>query len=221
MLQYSIKNLCVRYGNKENEIYAVKNVNFDINKGDIVSIIGKSGAGKSTILNVLGGLEKPTSGKVFFNGVEITNFSQKQLSALRLKSIGTVFQGCYLVSTMTVRDNIWLPSIAASNAVDMNYFNEIVARLDIGERLNHMPNQLSGGEKQRVAIARALINKPEVILADEPTGNLDSLNSSNVFNLLIDCASEYKSTLIYVTHDKEKSNLSNRKLVMKDGMIYE
>lgn len=221
MRQYEIENLSVTYGRGNSKICAVNNVNFTINKGEIVAITGKSGAGKSTLLNVLGGLEKSTSGKVFFNKVDITDYSESELSKIRLNSIGTVFQGCYLVSTMTVQDNIILPAIAACGSIDKMFLTELAKKLNIVDRLEHMPSQLSGGEKQRVAIARALINRPEVILADEPTGNLDSINSCKVFELLINCAKEYNSTLIYVIHDEDKAKLSNRKLFMKDGFVIE
>lgn len=221
MTQYEIKNLSVIYGKNDSIVYAVKNANFSISKGEIVAITGKSGAGKSTLLNVLGGLEKPSDGRIFFNNEDITDYSESKLSKIRLNNIGTVFQGCYLVSTMTVQDNIVLPSIAAYGSVDNSFMLELIKKLGIKDRLEHMPSQLSGGEKQRVAIARALINRPDVILADEPTGNLDSVNSYNVFELLINCAKEYNSTLIYVTHDEDKAKLSNRKLIMKDGIIFE
>lgn len=221
MTQYEIKNLSVIYGKNDSIVYAVKNADLSISKGEILSIVGKSGAGKSTLLNVLGGLEKPSSGKILFNGMDITDYPESKLSKMRLNCIGTVFQGCYLVSTMTVYDNIILPAIAAHGSVDKLFLSELIGKLGIKERLEHMPSQLSGGEKQRVAIARALINRPDVILADEPTGNLDSVNSCNVFELLINCAKEYNSTLIYVTHDEDKAKLSTRKLIMKDGIIFE
>ncbi len=221
MCQYLIENLTVIYGKGDAAVRAVNNVNIKIHKGEVLAIVGKSGAGKSTILNVLGGLEKCTSGRVLFDGRDMSEYSERKLSDLRLNRIGTVFQGCYLVSTLNVRDNILLPAIASKGQADREYFDELVRRLDISDRLTHMPSQLSGGEKQRVAIARALINKPDVILADEPTGNLDSINGCNVFELLLDCSRECGSTLVYVTHDEEKAELADRKIVMKDGVVIE
>lgn len=221
MCQYEIKDLKVVYGKADSAVEAVKDISLNIERGEIVSIVGKSGAGKSTVLNVMGGIERPTSGSVVFNGEDIGKLSEKKLSEIRLKQIGTVYQGCYLVSTLTVRDNICLPSVCAYNKFDKEWLNELTEKLGISERLTHMPNQLSGGEKQRVAIARALMNRPEVILADEPTGNLDSVNGKSVFELLISCAKEYGNSLIYVTHDDEKALLADRKYVMKDGAFVE
>ena len=147
--------------------------------------------------------------------------NQKELANLRLQNFGFVFQGFYLVSTMSVRDNIWLPAIADKAKVDSELFEEIISDLDLEDRINHMPNQLSGGEKQRVAIARALMNKPSVIFADEPTGNLDSINGEKVFELLFKCAKKYNQTLIYVTHDVNKSTLAEKSLLIKDGVLVE
>lgn len=221
MLLYSLKKVSLIYGKDNNQVCAVNNVSLQIESGAIVSIVGKSGAGKSSLLNLLGGLERPTSGELIFNKENIANYSERNLSRFRLENIGTVFQGCYLVSTMTVKDNILLPSIAASGKADEAYYNSLIERLNISNRQNHLPSQLSGGEKQRVAIARALMNKPKVILADEPTGNLDSVNSNNVFELLISCSKEAKSTLIYVTHDEKMAALAQQIIHIKDGKIDE
>lgn len=221
MLLYSLKKVSLIYGKDNNQVCAVNNVSLQIESGAIVSIVGKSGAGKSSLLNLLGGLERPTSGELIFNKENIANYSERNLSRFRLENIGTVFQGCYLVSTMTVKDNILLPSIAASGKADEAYYNSLIERLSISNRQNHLPSQLSGGEKQRVAIARALMNKPKVILADEPTGNLDSVNSNNVFELLISCSKEAKSTLIYVTHDEKMAALAQQIIHIKDGKIDE
>lgn len=209
------------YGSGECEVEAIHNISVKIEKGEIISIIGSSGAGKSTLLNVLSGLEKPTSGCVIYNGDDLFTFNQSVLAKLRMKNFGFIFQGFHLIPTMTVRDNIWLPSIMEKGRVDLDFFEELISDLNLQERLQHVPSQLSGGEKQRVAIARALINKPEVIFADEPTGNLDSINGKKVFDLLFHCVEKYKQTLIYVTHDIEKSEMAERILHIKDGVLIE
>ena len=218
---YELQDINVTYGTEDTKVEALKDVNINIHQGEIISIVGPSGAGKTTLLNVLSGLEKTTSGKLFYQEIDISTLKQKELSRLRLQNFGFVFQGFYLISTMTVRDNIWLPAIADKAQVDEELFEEIINDLDLKDRLNHLPNQLSGGEKQRVAIARALMNKPSVIFADEPTGNLDSINGEKVFELLFKSAKKYKQTLIYVTHDVTKSKLAEKNLFIKDGVLIE
>lgn len=168
---------------------------------------------------MLSGLERATHGKVTYQGIEMSALNQRKLAKLRLQNFGFVFQGFYLIPTMTVRDNIWLPAIVDKGKVEVGLFEEIISDLNLGNRIKHLPNQLSGGEKQRVAIARALMNKPKVIFADEPTGNLDSVNGEKVFELLFKCAKKYKQTLIYVTHDKDKAKLAERSLLIKDGVL--
>lgn len=202
-------------------VRAVDDVSFTVQKGDIICIAGNSGAGKSTLLNVIGGLVKATTGEILFGRDNLSEWTEKQLSEYRLKEVGMVFQGCYMISSMNVRDNILLPAIAIKRRVDQKYYDYVIEKLDISDKLDDMPAVLSGGEKQRVAIARALINRPVVILADEPTGNLDSHNSEVVFNLLIECAKETHSSLLYVTHDKSKEALADRRLMMIDGKVYE
>ena len=221
MKLYELQNINVTYGGGDLKVQALKDITISINHGEIISIVGPSGAGKTTLLNVLSGLEKTSSGKIHYQGRDMSLLGQKKLAKLRLQNFGFVFQGFYLISTMTVRDNIWLPTIADNKDVDMDLFEEIITDLELKDRINHLPNQLSGGEKQRVAIARSLINKPSVIFADEPTGNLDSLNGEKVFELLFKCAKKYKQTLIYVTHDTNKSKLAERYLHIKDGVLVE
>lgn len=221
MVLYELKHINVTYGREDTKVEAIKDISINISHGVIISIVGPSGAGKTTLLNVLSGLEKISSGKILYQGIDMSTLNQKELANLRLQNFGFVFQGFYLVSTMSVRDNIWLPAIADKANVDDELFEEIILDLNLKDRINHLPNQLSGGEKQRVAIARALINKPSVIFADEPTGNLDSLNGEKVFDLLFKCAKKYKQTLIYVTHDVNKSKVAEKSLFIKDGVLVE
>lgn len=221
MVLYELKHINVTYGREDTKVEAIKDISVNISHGVIISIVGPSGAGKTTLLNVLSGLEKISSGKILYQGIDMSTLNQKELANLRLQNFGFVFQGFYLVSTMSVRDNIWLPAIADKANVDDELFEEIILDLNLKDRINHLPNQLSGGEKQRVAIARALINKPSVIFADEPTGNLDSLNGEKVFDLLFKCAKKYKQTLIYVTHDVNKSKVAEKSLFIKDGVLVE
>ncbi|HCW04365.1 MAG TPA: peptide ABC transporter ATP-binding protein [Clostridium sp.] len=219
MKAYKLEHVKVTYGTGESKVEAIKDISLEISENEIISVIGPSGAGKSTLLNVLSGLERATHGKVTYQGIEMSALNQRKLAKLRLQNFGFVFQGFYLIPTMTVRDNIWLPAIVDKGKVEVGLFEEIISDLNLGNRIKHLPNQLSGGEKQRVAIARALMNKPKVIFADEPTGNLDSVNGEKVFELLFKCAKKYKQTLIYVTHDKDKAKLAERSLLIKDGVL--
>ena len=219
MKAYKLEHVKVTYGTGESKVEAIKDISLEISENEIISVIGPSGAGKSTLLNVLSGLERATHGKVTYQGIEMSALNQRKLAKLRLQNFGFVFQGFYLIPTMTVRDNIWLPAIVDKGKVEVGLFEEIISDLNLGNRINHLPNQLSGGEKQRVAIARALMKKPKVIFADEPTGNLDSVNGEKVFELLFKCAKKYKQTLIYVTHDKDKAKLAERSLLIKDGVL--
>lgn len=214
-----LKNVNLKYGSGSNSVDALKNINLSIDKGQVVAITGASGSGKSTLLNVMSGLDKPDSGNVFFNNQDITKLSQKKLSNLRLKNFGFVFQMFHLVPTMTVYDNICLPAIIDGKKAEKSFFEQIVDTFSIGERLYHMPHQLSGGEQQRVAIARAIINKPNVVFADEPTGNLDSVNGKKVFGLLLECAKKFNQTLVYVTHDIKLTEFADRIVVLRDGVI--
>jgi len=216
---YEVKDINLKYGNGSNSVDALKDINLSIDKGEIIAITGTSGSGKSTLLNVMSGLDKPSSGSVFFNGEDITKLSQKKLSLLRLKNFGFVFQMFHLVPTMTVYDNICLPVLMDGKTVDKSFFEKIVETFSIDKRLNHMPHQLSGGEQQRVAIARAIINKPTIVFADEPTGNLDSLNGNKVFGLILHCAKDFEQTLIYVTHDQKIAESADRVVALRDGVI--
>lgn len=221
MSLFQLKDVKVEYGMGESRVYALKGIDLEIKEQEQIAIIGPSGSGKSTLLNVLSGLENITSGEIYYNGTAFHQLSQKKLSEMRLKNFGFVFQAFYLISSMTVQDNIYLPAITLEGKVDKELFDELIEQLGLKERMKHLPGQLSGGEKQRVAIARALINKPKVIFADEPSGNLDSRNGNMVFDLLFRFSEKYKQTLIYVTHDLEKASLAKRQIQIKDGVVTE
>ena len=216
---YEVHNISVVYGKKDNCVYALNGIDLEIEEGESIAIVGTSGAGKSTLLNVLSGLEKVTSGTVLLKGQSLSELKEHQLSDIRLCNFGFVFQAFHLISSLSVYDNIVLPSMTAYGKVDKEWFEQLVKTLQIEHRLEHKTNQLSGGEKQRVAIARALINRPQVVFADEPSGNLDSKNGNQVFKLLFDYIKDNKGTLIYVTHDMEKAKLAERIIQISDGVV--
>lgn len=219
MKLFELKNISVKY-NGGSQVRALSDISLDINAGEQIAIVGPSGAGKSTLLSVLSGLENVTEGEVLFKGTSLYKMKEKERSDVRLKNFGFVFQAFHLISNIQVYDNIVLPALTAYGSVDKEWFDYLVEELQIKSRLAHKPNQLSGGERQRVAIARALINKPDVLFADEPSGNLDTQNGENVFELLFRYAKKNGKTLIYVTHDMEKADLAERKITIKDGVIY-
>lgn len=217
---FDLKDVSVVYGG-QNKVSALTDISLKIYTGEQIAIVGPSGAGKSTLLSVLSGLERVTDGEVVFKGKSLYDMKEKELSDVRLKSFGFVFQAFHLISNMVVYDNIVLPAMTAYGNVEKAWFDYLVEELQIKSRLMHKPNQLSGGERQRVAIARALINKPDVLFADEPSGNLDTKNGDAVFDLLFRYARENNKTLIYVTHDMEKADLAARQIIIKDGVICE
>lgn len=219
MKLFQLTNVEVNYGMDENMVHALNGISLEIEEHEKIAITGPSGSGKSTLLNALSGIEKISKGNIFFRETDFSKFTASKLSELRLKHFGFVFQNFYLISSMTVRDNIYLPAIVSQGQVDKEFFEKLVTDLHIEHRLNHLSGQLSGGEKQRVAIARALIHKPEVVFADEPSGNLDSKNGEDVFRLLFQMTEEFKQTLIYVTHDMEKAKMAERQIKIKDGMV--
>ena len=214
-----IKELTKTYNSGEAKVNALRGITETIKDGENVAVIGKSGSGKSTLLNIIGGMDYPTSGQVYVDGENIVGYKEKQLSEYRLKKIGFIFQFFHLIPILTVKENILLPLIIAQKAPDMEYFNELAATLGLEEKLGSFPNQLSGGQKQRVAIGRAMIHKPSVILADEPTGNLDQATSKEILDLLLKCSSEYNQTLVIVTHDNEVASQCGRIIEIADGRI--
>ncbi|MER0284610.1 ABC transporter ATP-binding protein [Clostridioides difficile] len=215
------KQLSKTYGSDNNKVIALNNVNLEINSGEFVSIIGPSGSGKSTLLHILSGLDNPTSGQVFLDDKDIYKYSEKELSALRRKSFGFVFQQFNLLPVLTASENILMPVLLDKKQPDKKYLNEISSLLGITDRLHHLPHELSGGQQQRVAIARALIAKPDIVFADEPTGNLDSKSGSEVMNLLIKTSKQFGKTLVVITHDDRIAKLADRRLSIIDGALME
>lgn len=207
------------YGNKENEVHALNGVNFYVEEGEFVSIVGTSGSGKSTLLHMLGGLDRPTSGKVFVDGKDIFSLKDEALTIFRRRKIGFVFQSYNLVPVLNVYENIVLPIELDGNKVDKAYVNEPIEILGIGEKLQNLPGQLSGGQQQRVAIARALAAKPAIVLADEPTGNLDSRTSQDVLGLLKVTGEKFGQTIVMITHNPDLAQLADRIVRIEDGMI--
>lgn len=215
----NLKNVSKIYKTGKIDVCALNDINLSINKGELVAIIGESGSGKSTMLNLLGGLDTPTSGEINVDGMIINKLGDNELSNYRRDSIGFVFQYYNLLPYFTVEENIVLPLRMAKKKVDKDYLEKIINTLGLNDRITHLPSELSGGQQQRVAIARALINKPNIILADEPTGNLDSKNTKEVLELLKHTSSKFNQTIIIVTHDLSITNYVNRVITMEDGNI--
>ena len=213
------KQLCKFYGVGENQVKAVNQVDIQIEHGEFVAIVGKSGSGKSTLLHMLGGLDTPTKGSVTLAGKDLYRMKKDALAVFRRRKIGFVFQAFNLVSSVNVWENIVLPLGLDGRKVDEAYVNDIIATLGIENRIYNLPNQLSGGQQQRVAIARALVNRPEIIFADEPTGNLDSKTSDEVIALLKMTAKKYGQTIVMITHDDEIAQVADRILVIEDGQV--
>lgn len=208
------------YGSSENEVHALNGVNFSVEEGEFVSIVGTSGSGKSTLLHMLGGLDRPTSGKVFVDGKDIFSLKDEELTIFRRRKIGFVFQSYNLVPVLNVYENIVLPIELDGNKVDKGYVKELINTLGIKEKLDNLPNQLSGGQQQRVAIARALAAKPAIVLADEPTGNLDSHSTAEIIQILKGLHKAGK-TVIVITHDPDIAAQSRRVVRLEDGQIVE
>lgn len=207
------------YGSSENEVHALNGANFSVEEGEFVSIVGTSGSGKSTLLHMLGGLDRPTSGKVFVDGKDIFSLKDEELTIFRRRKIGFVFQSYNLVPVLNVYENIVLPIELDGNKVDKGYVKELINTLGIKEKLDNLPNQLSGGQQQRVAIARALAAKPAIVLADEPTGNLDSRTSQDVLGLLKVTGDKFGQTIVMITHNPELAQLADRIVRIEDGLI--
>lgn len=215
-----IKNLSKVYGENETEVKALSHINLEINKGEFAVIVGKSGSGKSTLLHIMAGLETPTYGDVIIENTNLSSLNEKERSLLRKEKIGLIFQSYNLIPVLTVEENIKLPTINTINQDD-GYVNELMELLNIKERKNHLPNQLSGGQQQRVAIGRALVNKPAIIFADEPTGNLDTKTESEVLNLLKESQKKYNQTIIMITHNMDIAKYADKIIKIEDGFIRE
>ncbi|MBB6214361.1 putative ABC transport system ATP-binding protein [Anaerosolibacter carboniphilus] len=207
------------YGKGETQVEALKNVDIAIGEGEFVAVVGPSGSGKSTLLHLLGGLDRPTSGKVIVDGVDIYSLSEKELSIFRRRKIGFIFQFYNLIPVLSAEENITLPLLLDRKDVDQKYLGELMEILGLKDRKYHYPNQLSGGQQQRVSIGRALAYKPAIIFADEPTGNLDSKNSKEVLELLRFSVQKYNQTLVMITHDLEIASQADRVITIEDGMI--
>lgn len=214
-----IKNLNKIYGKGEVEVKALNNINLEINEGEFVAIVGASGSGKSTLLHLLGGVDKPSSGEVILNGTNMYSLKERELSILRRRKIGFVFQFFNLIPVLTAEENIEMPVLLDGGKMDKEYNAELLKILGLEERKKHHPAQLSGGQQQRVSIGRALANKPSLILADEPTGNLDSKNSKEILELLKYSAKKYHQTLILITHDLAIAKEADRVITIADGEI--
>ena len=207
------------YGTEPNITKALDGVTLAIEQGEFVAIVGTSGSGKSTLLNMMGGLDIPTSGSIKVKGKELAELNDEQLTIFRRRNIGFIFQNYNLVPVLNVYENIVLPVELDGDTVDKKFMDEVVRLLALGDKLNNMPNNLSGGQQQRVAIARALITKPAIVLADEPTGNLDSRTSSDVLGLLKETSSQFRQTLVMITHNNEIAQLADRIVRIEDGKI--
>ncbi len=214
-----VENLCKTYGKGENEVKALDNVSFSVNKGEFVAIIGPSGSGKSTLLHILGGVDKPTSGKVFMDSSNVYAQNDEQLAIFRRRQVGLIYQFYNLIPVLNVTENITLPVLMDGQKVNEERLQELLTILKLTGRENHLPNQLSGGQQQRVSIGRALMNAPAVVLADEPTGNLDSKNSQEIVDLLKMSNEKYNQTLIIITHDENIALQADRIIAIEDGKV--
>ena len=215
------KNLCKYYGNGENEVKALQDVNIEIERGEFVAVVGKSGSGKSTLLHMLGGLDHPTDGKVYIGKKNIFSYKEDELAVFRRRKIGFIFQSFNLISSLNVWENIIFPISLDGKKIDEAFLKDIIQTLGLEKKLHNLPNTLSGGQQQRVAIARAIASKPEILLADEPTGNLDSKTSAEVIGMLKMSVEKYGQTLVMITHDEDIAQIADRILVIEDGKVAE
>ncbi len=213
------ENLTKKYGKGESEVVAVDNVSFSVEKGEFLAIVGSSGSGKSTLLHLLGGVDRPTSGKVYVDGKDIYSLNDDNLAIFRRRQVGIIYQFYNLIPILNVEENITLPCDLDGNKVDEKRLNELLKSLGLENRRKHLPNELSGGQQQRVSIGRAMINNPAIILADEPTGNLDSKSSEEIVELLKLTNKKYKQTIIMITHNLEIANEADRVITIEDGRI--
>lgn len=214
-----VTNLCKTYGKGDTMVKALDNVSFSVEKGEFVAIIGPSGSGKSTLLHILGGVDVPTKGSVVINQTDISNLDETALAIFRRRQIGLIYQFYNLIPILTVQENLTLPLLLDGRKPDEKQISTLVKRLGLENRLDHLPNQLSGGQQQRVSIGRALVNNPTLMLADEPTGNLDSENSKEIISLLRQFNKDFNQTVIIITHDEKIANSADRVITIEDGKI--
>ncbi len=214
-----VKQICKTYGSGETAVRALKNVSFSVPKGEFVAVVGESGSGKSTLLNMVGALDTPDSGKVLIDGRDIFAMKESRLTVFRRRNIGFVFQAFNLIPELNVEQNIIFPVLLDHQEPDKRYLEELLTVLDLKERRKHLPSQLSGGQQQRAAIGRALITRPSLILADEPTGNLDTQNSSEVIALLKEASRKYEQTIVMITHNRSIAQAADRVLQVSDGVM--
>lgn len=214
-----VQNLSKTYGSGETAVRALKDVSFTVPKGEFIAVVGESGSGKSTLLNMIGALDSSTSGKVFIDGKDIFEMKDSKLTIFRRRNIGFIFQAFNLIPELTVEQNIIFPVLLDYQKPDKKYLEELLSVLNLKERRHHLPSQLSGGQQQRVAIGRALITRPALILADEPTGNLDTQNSSEVISLLKEASKKYEQTIIMITHNRSIAASADRVLQVSDGVM--
>lgn len=212
-------NLCKIYGSNSIKVAAVDNVNLTVQKGEYVAVVGASGSGKSTLLHLLGGVDRPTSGNIFIEDTDIATFSEEQLAIFRRRKVGLIYQFYNLIPTLNVQKNILLPMLLDNRESQPERFNEIVTTLGLNDRLNHLPSELSGGQQQRAAIARSLIYRPAILLADEPTGNLDRKNAQEISELLRLSNKRFNQTILLITHDERLALETDRIVTMEDGHI--
>lgn len=214
-----VKNLCKNYGKGNTLVKALDNISFSVEKGEFIAVVGASGSGKSTLLHILGGVDKPTSGKVFVENQDVYSLNENNLAIFRRRQVGLIYQFYNLIPILNVKENITLPILLDSKNVDEKYLSEIIETLGLESRINHLPNELSGGQQQRVSIGRALMNRPSLLLADEPTGNLDSKSSKEIIELLKISNKKYNQTIIMITHDHNLALNANRIITIEDGKI--
>ena len=214
-----VRNVSKTYGSGEAAVHALKRVSFTVPKGEFVAVVGESGSGKSTLLNIIGALDTPTSGRVFLDGQDIFSMKERNLTVFRRRNIGFIFQSFNLVPELTVEQNLVFPLPLDHQKPDRRYLEELLTVLGLKERRRHLPSQLSGGQQQRVAIGRALITRPALILADEPTGNLDTRNTSEVITLLKEASRLYEQTIVMITHSRSIAQSADRILQVSDGVV--
>lgn len=220
-MEIKVKNISKVYGENESQVVALKSVSMTICEGDFISVMGPSGSGKSTLLHIVSGLDKPTSGKVLYDDTDLMGCSDKELSAFRRQKIGFIFQQYNLLPVLTARENIIMPLLLDKKQADEAYLQELSSFLGLKNRLTHLPHELSGGQQQRAAIARALIAKPDIIFADEPTGNLDSKSGGEVMKMLCNIRKKMKKTLVIITHDPRIAEMADRRFTIIDGELAE